>query len=193
MRLREVSNKIGIHYNPEILMLYLCMPAATTPQKYFYRVLQIILESKQTGAFPNLSTSHLQELQQMAADENTCGSTQARALLSKLTEVEFPMNINTENVHLRSLEKKSNQVTTFHVQPNPAKNSAWIDFPFQQDMESVFLTLRDITGKVVFSQNIVSSRGMFEIDSSNLGNGIYLVNLQVDGFDLGNTKLTIQH
>ncbi len=174
-------------------ILTLCLK--TSPQKEFYEVLEIMLASKMSGNYPTVTAAQLAELQLLATDENTPGATQARAIIRRLTDTEYPMNINTEVVNLRTLRTKVDRIqkALFQMQPNPANNSVWIQFPYEPDMQSAELNIVDLAGKTIFNQNITASHGLFELDSSSFTNGIYMLRLSIDNIPYGSDKLTIQH
>jgi hypothetical protein len=167
----------------------------TSPQKEYYQVLETILEARQAQTFPNLSLLQMSDLVTLSADEYTCGTTQARALHRRLTETEYPMNINTEIPSLRSQRISSiqNSAMTFQIQPNPANGQCWIQFPYSPEAANVELILIDITGKLVAQSSLISAKGLYELNTTKLEDGLYIVQLQIDHMLVGTEKLTIQH
>jgi len=72
-------------------------------------------------------------------------------------------------------------IANFQIYPNPASDK------FVVECEgAVFITLYDILGKEVLSQNVI---GKAEINIRNLPNGVYNVRVLSEGNAVGNYKI----
>lgn len=73
-----------------------------------------------------------------------------------------------------------------NIYPNPANNELFIDANLNSN-QSCQITITDITGKLVQSNNIISDGNAIKLNTTNLTNGLYFVNL------IGsNSKVTVK-
>jgi len=61
------------------------------------------------------------------------------------------------------------------VYPNPTTDHITIDFGTMENVESI--VLRDLTGKVVYTSNIVTTQ-LYKIDITGCPGGVYLLNVK---------------
>lgn len=83
-------------------------------------------------------------------------------------------------------------ITEFTVFPNPAVNTAYVDFSLEQT-SNVNVVVTDMMGRTVQSvnkQNFASGKHRLNIDLANLSNGIYNVSLQTDNGTIS-TRLSV--
>jgi hypothetical protein len=108
------------------------------------------------------------------------------------------MEINDENIHNFEIEEvittddnnnDANEITTqsnFELVPNPAAQNVTINYNLSASETSTLkYQLMDIQGKLVFETIVQNptNAGSIQVDLSNLNEGIYLVNLQSNGFN----------
>lgn len=74
-------------------------------------------------------------------------------------------------------------LTSLHVWPNPASNM--VNMTSKQEFESI--TIRDITGRIVYTSAMNNHVLQFQIDVSMLQNGLYLLEV-----DFGNRVVAVQ-
>ena len=70
---------------------------------------------------------------------------------------------------------------SFNIQPNPASDNTTINIGFEQS-RGIELFIYNIVGQIVFAkkdQNVLTAS--YPVDLSHLNNGVYLVQLNVDG------------
>jgi hypothetical protein len=86
--------------------------------------------------------------------------------------VDFSKSINTMN----------QIITNFDIVPNPANEVLNLRIDIKKDV-LVTITLADITGKVIFNNQSSLHAGSYveQIDTRDIENGLYLINLNVDG------------
>lgn len=80
-----------------------------------------------------------------------------------------------------------NQQISFQILPNPAGDKVEIQHSFSGNVE---VQLTDLNGKVLLNQGF--NRNKFQLDTTHLPNGIYLVQLIQNG-KISTEKLIIQH
>ncbi len=64
--------------------------------------------------------------------------------------------------------------TTFKAYPNPASSLITFEMPIAK---SASLVIYDITGKVIFNQNINATSGIYNLDLSSFNSGMYIYNI----------------
>ncbi len=79
---------------------------------------------------------------------------------------------------------------SFLIQPNPANETVNIVFG-EMELGSSLITIKDITGRIMFNQVISNSSLSLEINTSLFDQGIYLVELNYLGQKPQTEKLTI--
>ncbi len=107
------------------------------------------------------------------------------------------INKQYHNPSIQSIEhynfiKKENGMVVY---PNPSNQSAVIKF-YSNMEENLFGELYDIQGKLVLKQPLGYSRNginEFEINTSILDNGVYIIRVSGDKGSIKTTKLVVQH
>ena len=79
---------------------------------------------------------------------------------------------------------------SFSLQPNPANETVNIVFS-EMELGSSQITIKDITGRIIFDQVITNSSLALEINTSHFDQGIYLVEWNYLGQKPQTKKLTI--
>ncbi len=79
---------------------------------------------------------------------------------------------------------------SFSLKPNPANETVNIVFG-EMELSSSQITIKDITGRIIFYQVISNSSLSFEINTSHFDQGIYLVEWEFPGQKPQIEKLTI--
>ena len=79
---------------------------------------------------------------------------------------------------------------SFSLQPNPANETVNIVFG-EMEIGSSHITIKEITGRIIFDQVISNSSLLLEINTSHFDQGIYLVELNYLGQKPQTEKLTI--
>jgi photosystem II stability/assembly factor-like uncharacterized protein len=101
------------------------------------------------------------------------------------------------NIHkfigtLTSVEEKNKGNATIQIIPNPTNQEALIKFP--QDFISVNIRLKilDITGKIIFEENVSTSTGWITLDASSYRSGVYIVEL-LSSNGINSQRWIVQH
>mgnify|MGYP001357027955 CR=1 FL=1 len=79
---------------------------------------------------------------------------------------------------------------SFSLKPNPANETMNIVFG-EMELSSSQITIKDITGRIIFDQVISKSSLSLEINTSHFDQGIYLVEWIFSGQEPQTEKLTI--
>jgi hypothetical protein len=100
------------------------------------------------------------------------------------------MNANEAGLQLLGMPEYS-IINSFNVYPNPTSDFAVINFELNK-MADVQISITDMTGKVVYSNELSNVSGVksVSISAENMNNGIYFVNLISNGSKMSQ-KLTI--
>jgi hypothetical protein len=100
------------------------------------------------------------------------------------------MNANEAGLQLLGMPEYS-IINSFNVYPNPTSDFAVINFELNK-MADVQISITDMTGKVVYSNELSNVSGVksVSISAENMNNGIYFVNLMSNGSNMSQ-KLTI--
>ncbi|MBA3901673.1 MAG: T9SS type A sorting domain-containing protein, partial [Bacteroidetes bacterium] len=80
---------------------------------------------------------------------------------------------------------------TFLVSPNPAVNNVNISYDINTVKGEALIEIRNVLGQVVFSSTSMSEKGNINVDTSKLTDGIYLVNISVNGVHTVQKKLLL--
>ena len=75
--------------------------------------------------------------------------------------------------------------------PNPFHSGSSISYDLIKDAKKVTLTIADVTGRIIFSENTATSNGNHTIHIGQLSAGLYYYSLNVD--DVSQTKKMISH
>ena len=100
------------------------------------------------------------------------------------------VNANESGLQLLGMPEYS-IINSFNVYPNPTSDFAVINFELNK-MADVQISITDMTGKVVYSNELSNVSGVksVSISAENMNNGIYFVNLTSNGSNMSQ-KLTI--
>jgi hypothetical protein len=87
-------------------------------------------------------------------------------------------NIAVTGSLVTSVREISN-ISNFVMYPNPAKDQLNVLFTAEQSA-NINLTIIDVTGKVIgtYTENAVTGNNRFELNTADLNNGIYFLNIQ---------------
>lgn len=78
--------------------------------------------------------------------------------------------------------------------PNPCAEQVIFSYTLPEDPSGVYgLTIRDVTGNIVYTASLSGNRGVQKLDVSEFANGIYFYSLMVDRHSRYTRKLVIQH
>ena len=79
----------------------------------------------------------------------------------------------------------------FKLFPNPASN--WVTIELPLDVAPVVVKITDVNGKLILNTTV--NRPIYIWETDQLPNGVYLINIktEVNGYELGTEKVTIQH
>jgi hypothetical protein len=88
-------------------------------------------------------------------------------------------------------ESTDDPIPAMSLYPNPATDQLTVNTTLV-DGQSCTIVITDLQGKVVVSQNVTVS-GQMVIDISNLDNGMYFVQMVVDGVLIETNKLEMIH
>lgn len=102
-----------------------------------------------------------------------------------VSEITLANNTSCHNIllHFWALDVNAVLATPFNIYPNPAANQLNVTSTFN-GAKNANVIIRDVVGKTVISQNLgsnISGVQTFSIDINNLSNGMYVVELNVDG------------
>jgi hypothetical protein len=164
------------------------------PTKYHFRPLSLMLESKQLGQYPQLNFAQLNELEDLAADEQEIGCAQARAIISMVKEETFDMDISVRPLGLRRMnieQQNGSNSSIFTVQPNPANDHLWVTYPIGDETIDLYLKISDLLGREIHSGKLNSDLGLAELQTGSWEPGFYFVELYVQGVPVGVKKIEI--
>lgn len=71
--------------------------------------------------------------------------------------------------------------TVSQNQPNPSNGSTVVNYQLAKDAKVATFTVTDITGRLVFTQNIETTKGVHSISLSNFNTGVYFYTVNIDG------------
>ncbi len=125
---------------------------------------------------------------------------QARALLSVLKDSVVTYNddslcANSNSGRMRGIENSNNNKTnntsnpTFKLYPNPNNGDMTLEYNIAGSKAQ--FVLYDITGKLVNSYDLNVKGNLFQVAQSNLRNGVYYYEIQVDGQVVKYDKIVI--
>ena len=99
------------------------------------------------------------------------------------------VNYYPDAAGVNDISKNSN----FNIYPNPAVNSFSIELPVQ-NLQNIRIELTDIAGRVITSNSEYEISGnIATMNTSNIPDGIYFVNLYSDLQRLGSKKISVAH
>jgi hypothetical protein len=86
----------------------------------------------------------------------------------------------------------NSELAEIHLSPNPAAESVRIDFAYESTAE-LNLVVHDFTGRLISEFNLPGKAGSFEIPTSDLSDGLYLIEVRNGIEKIAVEKLMIQH
>ena len=164
------------------------------PTKYHFRPLSLMLESKQLGQYPQLNFAQLNELEDLAADEQQIGCAQARAIISMVKEETYDMDISVRPLGLRRMnieQQNGSNSSIFTVQPNPANDHLWVTYPAFGEDARMQITVTDMMGRVILSQQHNGNNGLIELQTSQWEPGLFIIEFKLGESVLGIEKIEI--
>jgi hypothetical protein len=164
------------------------------PTKYHFRPLALMLESKQLGQYPQLNFAQLNELEDLAADEQQIGCAQARAIISMVKEETYDMDISVRPLGLRRMnieQQNGSNSSIFTVQPNPANDHLWVTYPAFGEDARMQITVTDMMGRVILSQQHNGNNGIIELHTSQWEPGLFIIEFKLGESVLGIEKIEI--
>jgi hypothetical protein len=109
------------------------------------------------------------------------------------TVVNYPDNCEAEAIASRKANQKNETVTTqtdFYLYPNPNNGSMILDYDLGKD-EKAKVELVDVTGKIISSYKLDSTKGQLEMNERSLQNGIYFYRILVKDKIIKTDKIVI--
>ncbi|MDQ3192873.1 MAG: T9SS type A sorting domain-containing protein [Bacteroidota bacterium] len=103
-------------------------------------------------------------------------------------------NQRTSNGYEGKSEEKltdANFIDVVSVSPNPAVNNVNISYDINTVKGEALIEIRNVLGQVVFSSTSMSEKGNINVDTSKLTDGIYFVNISVNGVQTIQKKLLL--
>jgi len=88
------------------------------------------------------------------------------------------------------LEKPPTLVSSFNIYPNPAADHTLIKLDGAG--QAATLNLLDMSGRIVFSHHLAPHSKEYQLNTSKLKSGIYLVNLIYESGQVVTTKLVVR-
>jgi hypothetical protein len=141
-----------------------------------------------------LNFAQLNELEDLAADEQQIGCAQARAIISMVKEETFDMDISVRPLGLRRMnieQQNGSNSSIFTVQPNPANDHLWVTYPIGDETIDLYLKISDLLGREIHSGKLNSDLGLAELQTGSWEPGFYFVELYVQGVPVGVKKIEI--
>ncbi|MCX6296561.1 MAG: T9SS type A sorting domain-containing protein, partial [Bacteroidetes bacterium] len=138
-------------------------------------------------------------LVQIASQVDKDGCSNAQALLMKAFSYFYPEDVvfPDENQSFRLAAPDSSQqnivVSDFKAYPNPANDKLNIDYVIPNGKASAVLTIYDLTGKILFQQQLTLDRNSVQVEMSMLSEGLYLWRIESEGEELHSDKFSIIH
>lgn len=87
------------------------------------------------------------------------------------------LNANQATTEIESLNNTLFE-NTIHVYPNPTKGDLFLEFSDQIE-KSGEVSIKDISGRTIFRENITQSKIYFNL--SSYSSGIYILSINIDG------------
>lgn len=77
------------------------------------------------------------------------------------------------------------------VYPNPAKTYTKINYVFNEGNEAIEFILTDVNGRTIQTSTVDNTRGEIEMNTSELNDGLYFIQIVRGGRNIGNTRIVI--
>lgn len=75
--------------------------------------------------------------------------------------------------------------------PNPAANYTIIEYMVPEESNNVSISIYDLTGKLINKYSVSGSRGELQVDLSEMADGMYIYDLQINGDLLTTRKMIV--
>jgi hypothetical protein len=111
------------------------------------------------------------------------------SLIESMPEPEVPMDERSWGVAQQ--REKTPKESLLSAYPSPANSVAHITYPFELDGHAI-LFLHDPIGREI-KQFKLSHNGVFELDCQNLAEGVYILSLYMNEYNISTLNLTIMH
>ena len=165
-------------------------------QDYF--ALLINLQQNNTSIY-NLNEQELLLLEDLETMGNGAAKVYARNIrlnlgLSAYQEPYIFPNLNKSSAAQLAEQKIMQSLNDFHyitVFPNPTKNYIIVDYTLDKPYDKALLQLTNLSGKIIYSQNIYGDKDQIHIDIRNYKAGNYMLSLIVDNKVLETIKVSI--
>jgi hypothetical protein len=145
----------------------------------------------------SLSVADINQLSQIANNEESCGNFIARNLLLKLHKINYTEPIydvsqnDSKKMMVRKPQKETQNDMLFRLYPNPAKD--WFIVYYKTKSMPFTIEVCDLLGKVIYAKAIEQTEGELMIETASFPSGNYFVKLQAQGATLKTEKLTISN
>lgn len=161
------------------------------------------LSADSAGPFLLLTDSALEQRVRDLADTTRIGivNYDARALLSLVfnepQKVLLPIDIEGGPMNKRGEGEQffddfeETNADMLLIYPNPAQNAVNIEFELPEKMERGLITVYNIEGKQVMSENVNASKKQIKMDISGLKGGVYIYLLTADGKFVARRRLIV--
>lgn len=83
--------------------------------------------------------------------------------------------------------------TEVKVSPNPSNNFTIFDLNISSLTNQATITVKELTGKIIYTQSIKSLKGQYLIDVSKFNDGLYIYEINNDNRIIKTGKYIVQH
>ncbi len=170
--------------------------AGEEPQ--LYGLLKLYAQEQQDAGWLEPSPATLAYLEALAADRDVIGSAQANAWLHALGN-ELPEEIiilPEESGAKRMVHEKAQSTErtplSLEAYPNPTAGEQWLVYELPEGVEMAELRVHDLVGRQYTNQRIGNTMGIFEMNTQQLPNGMYIASVIADDLLIGQVKLLVQ-
>lgn len=144
----------------------------------------------------SLSVADINQLSQIANNEESCGNSIARNLLLKLhkikyTEPIYDISHSESKKMVGKTQKETQDNLLFRIYPNPAKD--WVIVYYKIKSFPSTIEVCDLLGKVIYSKVVEQQEGELMIETASFPSGNYFVKLLSKGAVLKVEKMTISN
>lgn len=147
---------------------------------------------KGNGSFTSEQLQTLQSVAQQCPLSGGNAVYRARSMYGLVAEVWYNDEANCEAAGYNWEEKQTPvQLTGYNLVPNPAKDNVSLIYPIQESATDLVIELVDVLGKVVYSTPIDGRWGQYDINISQLSEGLYFCRVRNAHTNLYTTKLVV--
>ena len=164
----------------------------------WHKVFEILAQVKQDGnSYSDIPENAIAVLQEIA-ESGKSGSIMASVLLESFTPgfeldhtVVFPSG-NTRSIRVLNPISDDNQSSKILLYPNPAVNQTYLVMPKElMVFDRLYVWIYDSTGRLVYVADASQSRGLFELNTSELSAGQFTCQLVAGGKPMHSIQLLI--